>query len=199
MLRVALTGGIGSGKSEVSHIFASLGTPVIDTDVISRQVVQPGSAALVEISASFGNDYLLKDGNLDRQKMRERIFKDPDARQMLENILHPRIRQEVTSQLAKLSSPYAIIVIPLLLETGQQAMADRVLVIDCPESLQQERVMARDNIDQHLFEQIRSSQVSRQDRLNIADDIITNDADLAHLQRQVMDLHHKYMSPGVIK
>ncbi len=199
MLRVALTGGIGSGKSEASRIFASLGTPVIDTDVISRQLVKPGSAALTEISELFGNEFILKDGNLDRQKMRQQVFNDKKARQALENILHPRIRQEVNHQLARLNSPYAIIVIPLLLETGQQSMADRVLVIDCPESRQQERVMLRDNIDQALFEQILLSQASRQERLNIADDIIFNDADLEHLQRQVMDLHHKYLSPGMVK
>lgn len=194
MLTIALTGGIGTGKSEVSKIFASLGTPVIDTDIISRQLVTPGSTALRQITDQLGTQFLLDDGNLDRQKMRELVFNDEKARKILENILHPLIQKEVQHQLSNLKDSYAIIVIPLLVETGQQSRMDRVLLIDTTEALQRERVMSRDDIDQELFDNIIASQASRQERQAIADDIILNDSnDLKSLQQKITDLHEKYL------
>lgn len=193
-MTVALTGGIGSGKSEVSKIFSSLGIPVIDTDIISRELVYPGSAALAQITEQFGNQFLLEDGNLDRQKMRELVFNDKNARASLEQILHPLIQQEVQHRLSSLHDSYAIVVIPLLVETGQQSSMDRVLLVDTPETIQRNRVMSRDNIDQDLFENIIKSQATRQERQAIADDIILNDSDdLSLLQKKVADLHEKYL------
>lgn len=193
MLVVALTGGIGSGKTLVSRLFEELGVAVIDTDVISRQLVTPDSTALKRIIELFGENYLLTDGNLDRKKMRELIFNDTKAKQALENILHPLILSEVRRQLDLQNGVYAIIVVPLLAETGQQYQAERVLVVDTPEALQRERVKSRDNIDDVLFEQILQNQSSRRQRQAIADDILLNDADVESLKDKVLQLHHKYL------
>jgi dephospho-CoA kinase len=192
MLIIALTGGIGSGKSTVAAYFAQLGIPVIDADQLARELVIPGSPALREIVAAFGPEALLPDGNLDRARLRQQIFADPERRRRLEAILHPRIYAEMRRRAQTLHTDYCILVIPLLLETGETAFVDRVLVIDAPESLQRERVKSRDGMSEATLEAILRSQISRGERLRAADDIIVNDADLAHLRQQINELHRRY-------
>jgi dephospho-CoA kinase len=196
MLTIALTGGIGSGKTQVSNLFASLDVPIIDTDHISRQLVEPGQPAHQQISKYFGDQVLLETGYLNRAHLRQIIFNDSTARKSLENILHPAIRHEVQEQLNNIHSSYVIIVIPLYVETGQFLKTDRVLVIDCPEATQRARVLSRDNISVDQFEQILHAQATREQRLAIADDIITNDADLEVLKKKVQQLHQKYLEAG---
>ena len=193
MLKVGLTGGICSGKTTVSEIFARLGVPIIDMDVIARQVVEPGSPALAEITETFGPDVLNPDGSLNRQRLRQRIFDSDADRKKLEAILHPRIRAETERRVAELDASYCIIVIPLLAETGQQSLVDRILVVDVPESLQIERLVARDHISIAEAQKILNSQASREDRLHIADDVIHNEGDLASLEEQVRQLHARYI------
>lgn len=195
MLVIGLTGGIGSGKSTVANIFRQLGVPVIDTDEISRQLVEPGQAALAEIDAKF-NDVLTLSGELDRAKLRQAIFDDPAKRELLEQILHPRIQLEVKNQLAHIQNSYAIVVVPLLVEKGTYSFIDRVLVIDCDEQLQLQRAMARDNQDRQQIERIIKTQASRQQRLEIADDVIINNADFEHLRKSVekIDLTYRQLA-----
>jgi len=192
MLKIGLTGGICSGKSTVAEIFSRLGVPVIDMDVIARQLVTPGSPALAEITETFGPDILNPDGSLNRQRLRQRIFASDIERKQLEAILHPRIRAETERQLSELRAPYCIVVIPLLAETGQRSLIDRVLVVDAPESLQLERLVARDHITPADAQKILDSQASRQARLDIADEVIRNEGDQARLENQVRQLHAKY-------
>ena len=199
MLTVALTGGIGSGKTQVSDYFASLGVPVIDTDIISRQLVEPGQPALEKITESFGHQLLFASGQLDRAALREIIFNDATARKKLEDILHPAIREKVQHQLQALSFPYVIIVIPLYVETGQFLKTDRILVVDCPQEIQKKRVLARDNVSMEQLGKILEAQVTREQRLAVADDIIVNDADIETLQHKVMQLHEKYLHTSLIK
>lgn len=193
MLIIGLTGGIGSGKSTVAGYFAQQGIPVIDADQLARDLVAPGNPALDEIASIFGPNILLPDGALDRPQLRRRIFADPAQRRRLETVLHPRIYAEMRRRTEALRTPYCIWVIPLLLETGGTALVDRVLVVDAPESLQRQRVLSRDDLDDGTLEAILRSQVSRTERLRAADDIIVNDADLSHLQQQVTALHHRYL------
>ncbi len=192
MLRVALTGGIASGKTSVSHLFAELGVPVIDTDVIARELVQPGSTGLTRIVRRFGVEILRPDGHLDRRRLRDRIFANPEERQALENILHPAIRQAVIERLGRLDAPYAIVVIPLLLESGQDWQQDRVLLVDSPEELQKKRLIARDNCPPEQAQEALEAQASRTQRLAIADDVIRNEGDLRQLRSDVERLHRRY-------
>jgi len=194
MLIIGLTGGIGCGKSTVAGYFAQQGIPVIDADQLARELVAPGSPALKEIADAFGPDTLLADGSLDRPQLRRRVFADPTQRRRLETILHPRIYAEMRRRTQALQAPYCIWVIPLLLETGKTALVERVLVVDTPESLQRQRVLARAGMDEDTLEAILRSQVSRGERLHAADDIIVNNADLTHLQQQVSALHHQYLA-----
>ena len=191
MLVIGLTGGIGSGKSTVADLFAQLGVPVIDTDKISRQLVQPGQPALSEIINTFG-EITEHNGQLDRNKLRQLIFEDEKKRAQLEKILHPKIQQEVKTQLTNKNHPYTIVVIPLLAEKGKYPFIDRVLVVDCDEQLQLERAMNRDNQNQLQIENIIRAQASRQQRLDIADDIINNDSDINDLKMAVEQLDSKY-------
>ena len=191
MLVIGLTGGIGSGKSTVADLFAQLGVPVIDTDKISRQLVQPGQPALSEIINTFG-EITEHNGQLDRNKLRQLIFEDEKKRAQLEKILHPKIQQEVKTQLTNKNHPYTIVVIPLLAEKGKYPFIDRVLVVDCDEQLQLERAMNRDNQKQTQIENIIRTQASRQQRLDIADDIINNDSDINDLKMAVEQLDSKY-------
>ena len=154
MLIIGLTGGIGSGKSTVAEYIAQLGVPVIDSDRISRELVVPGSPALGEIAAAFGPEMILEDGTLDRSRLRRQVFADPQQRRRLEAILHPRIYAEMRRRIQALDTPYCVLVIPLLLETGATAMVDRVLVVDAPESLQRQRVKRRGGMEDETLEAV---------------------------------------------
>lgn len=194
MFTVGLTGGIGSGKSTVADLFADLGVPVIDTDVIARELTAPGSAALEAIHLAFGDAVLQSDGSLDRAALRRMVFADVDARHRLEGILHPRIRQAVEQVRARLNAPYILVVIPLLVETGgYRDLLDRVLLVDCPEELQITRVIARSGLTRDEVLPILVAQASRSERLAIADDVIVNT--LAHeaLRAEVITLNQRYL------
>ncbi len=195
MFVVGLTGGIGSGKSTVAGLFAEFGVAVIDTDVIAHQLTAPGGAAMEEIHARFGDEVISADGTLDRAALRRLIFSNTSARHQLEAILHPRIRQEVEHMLATLRAPYALIVIPLLVETGgYRDVLDRVLVVDCPEAMQIARVRARSGIDEVEVKAILAAQAGRAERLAAADDAILNTATPEALRTQVATLHRRYLS-----
>lgn len=192
MLIIGLTGGIGSGKSAVCAIFSELGVPVIDADVVARQVVEPGQPALEQVRAAFGDAILTPDGRLDRAKLGERVFADATQRRQLEAILHPAIRQAMLDQAKQLQAPYCVFAIPLLIEVGQTDMVDRVLVVDAPDALRRQRLKQRDAMDDARIDAIFAAQLDREARLARADDIIRNEADLARLRTQVMDLHNRY-------
>jgi dephospho-CoA kinase len=192
-LVVGLTGGIGSGKSTVAEGFAALGVPVIDADQLARELVEPGQPALEEIIAVFGVNCTDGDGKLDRDYMRRQIFADATHKRQLEAILHPKIRQRIMSLLAAIDTPYCIVVIPLLLETGQTDLVDRILVIDTPEKEQLKRVAARDGLTHNAVMAIMATQSDRSTRLNAADDVIINDTDLDSLTGRIQELHQLYM------
>lgn len=195
MFTVGLTGGIGSGKSTVADCFAALGVPVIDTDVIARELTAPGGAALEAIRAVFGATVMQTDGTLDRAVLRRRVFADSAARHQLEAILHPRIRQGVAQKLATLTAPYALIVIPLLVEAGgYRDVLNRVLVVDCPEAVQIARVMARSGLAHGEIKAILAAQAGRAERLAVADDIIVNTLSLEALRAEVAALHQRYLA-----
>ncbi|WP_177419251.1 dephospho-CoA kinase [endosymbiont of Lamellibrachia barhami] len=192
-LVVVLTGGIGSGKSTVSRHFEKLGVPVIDADLIAREQVAPGAPALDEIRERFGAAVITPMGGLDRDRMRGIVFEDSTKRLQLQQILHPRIRSEMQLRLEQLDTSYAVLVIPLLLESGQNSLADRILVVDTPEVRQRERVQQRDGLNETQIEQIIAAQVDRQSRLAAADDVISNDGDLQALEKAVEQLHRRYL------
>ncbi len=194
MFKVGLTGGIGSGKSAASAAFAELGAGVIDTDLLSRELVEPGQPALAEIVDAFGSGVLDAAGRLDRKALGARIFADPAARRQLEAILHPRIRAQMLARAEASPTPYVVCVIPLLIEAGQQDLVDRVLVIDVPEHVQRTRVAARDGHDAARVEQVLAAQVDRATRLSHADDVIRNDGTLESLRAAVAALHHRYLA-----
>jgi dephospho-CoA kinase len=191
---LGLTGGIGSGKSAVVEEFGRLGLHWVDADHAARWVVEPGRPALVQIVDRFGEVVLAPDGNLDRAALRELIFRDPSQRQWLEQLLHPLIRQEVADHLARATSPYAIMVSPLLIESGQYRQVDRVLVVDAPEALQLARATQRDQSSEAQIRAILNVQVSREERLRHADDVLVNDRDLAWLRDEVQRLHNFYVT-----
>lgn len=192
-LVIGLTGGIGSGKSAASDMFAQLGIDVVDADVVSREVVEPGTPALAAILDRFGPQLANSDGSLDRKTLRTIIFGDVREKKWLETLLHPLIREQITQQLQSGSSAYTLLVSPLLFETGQNELVDRVLLIDAPESLQLSRTSARDNSSESAVAAIMATQMPRDERLARADDIIVNDRDLDHLQSEVLLLHRKYL------
>jgi dephospho-CoA kinase len=194
MFKVGLTGGIGCGKSTVSDIFISLGVPVIDSDEIAREVVEPGEVGLELVAERFGKESLNSDGSLNRQHLRNIIFADAEARSDLEKILHPLIRKRSNEQLAELNTPYAILSIPLLVETGLTTTVDRVLVVDCTEQIQIERICKRDGISPEKAKAILSTQCDRNRRLELADDIIDNSKPLEELRSKVESLHLSYLS-----
>lgn len=191
--RVALTGGIASGKSTVAHLFAALGVPLIDTDVIARQVVEPGQPALAAIVDAFGAGMLEADGRLDRRRMREQIFADPVARQRLEAILHPAIRREMERQSRQADGPYQVLVIPLLTEGGRRDHVDRVLLVDVPEELQVQRLMMRDSVTHEQARAALNAQATRAARLAMADDVVRNTGRVEELREQVAALHSRYL------
>lgn len=190
---IGLTGGIGSGKSEVSRRFEQLGITVVDADIVAREVVNIGSVALSEISAHFGQDILNSDGSLNRAKLRSRIFETPDEKYWLENLLHPIIRKEIVTQLAQSKTPYTILSSPLLLETKQDELVNRVLVIDATENMQIERASARDTNNKEQIKKIMAAQINRIERCQKADDIIENHGDLDELDLAVKKLHAFYL------
>ena len=190
--RVALTGGIASGKSTVADMFAELGVAVIDTDVIAREVVQAGQPALREIQERFGSEVIDAAGNLDRRALRNIVFADEEARLDLETILHPRIGAETRRQADAAPGPYQIIVVPLLVGSPLLEFVDRVLVVDCDEELQVQRLLARDTETVDQARRILAAQASREARLAIADDVINNDRDLDETRQQVRELDERF-------
>ena len=192
MLTVALTGGIGCGKTTVCHLFEELGAPIIDTDIIAHDLVKPGQTALKEITEHFGKDILLADETLNRKALAAITFNDDQQRKHLESILHPRIRRSVQDKIDSINSAYVIVAIPLLIETGQQGSYDRVLVVDCEEEQQISRTHKRDQRSSDEISKIINLQVSRQKRLRYADDIINNNKDINTLKLQVKKLHNLY-------
>ncbi len=193
MLTIGLTGGIGSGKSTVCDRFAALGAPIVDADQVAREVVLPGRPGLARIVDQFGREILSRDGTLDRGRLRARVFSDASARKALEAILHPLIREAMDRQVAQLTAPYAILAIPLLLEGGRREGIDRVLVVDADESQQIARACRRDHQNREQIRAIIAAQCSREDRLNAADDVIYNTGDLEQLNRQVTEMHNRYL------
>ncbi len=192
---IGLTGGIGSGKSAVSAAFARRGVPVIDTDLLARDLVRSGQDAFREIVRLFGDGYLTDTGELDRRALRQRIIADPDARRQLEAMLHPRILNAVRADITTLAAPYCLVVVPLLAENPRFLdLMDRVLVVDVPESVQLARVMARDRIDARQARAIIATQADRTARLSIADDIIDNRGDPGELEALVERLHTRYLA-----
>jgi dephospho-CoA kinase len=194
MLRVGLTGGIGSGKSTAAALFAGHGVPVIDADKIARQLVVPGRTAYKQVLKTFGSDIVDTGGRLDRNRLRHIVFADPEQRKRLEAILHPLVRREIQQQTQRLQTPYCIIVIPLLIEADQRDLVDRVLVIDTDETLQLQRVAARSQLTEKEIRKIIGAQLSRSERLRYADDVILNNTDLAELRASVDTFHERYLA-----
>ena len=194
-LVVGLTGGIGSGKTTVANHFAELGVTLVDTDLIAHQLTGPGGMAMPAIQAAFGAAVIAADGRLDRAAMRQLAFSDPAARRRLEAILHPLIRQESERQLGLATSPYAILVVPLLVEGGKpRERAQRVLVVDCRPQTQIERVMKRNSLPREQVEAILAAQATREQRLAAADDLIDNDGAPDTLAQRVRALHERYLA-----
>jgi len=189
MFVVGITGGIGSGKSAVTDHLETLGITVVDADKVARVVVEPGTSGLAAIAQHFGKDILFANGGLDRAALRKIVFDNPDERKVLEGITHPRIRDEITRQLSEASSPYVVLSSPLLLESGQNTLADYVVVVDVPEEVQLKRTMARDDNSEALVQQIMAAQLDRQTRLSRADASIMNDTSLKELYERVEALH----------
>lgn len=193
MFIIGLTGGIGSGKSTVSDLFSKLGICVVDADLAARVVVEPGQPALIAITNHFGAEVIQTDGSLDRKKLRAKVFDDEAERKWLEALLHPLIREQIESELAVAKSPYAILASPLLLETDQHRLVDRILVVDLPEVTQLQRALTRDASNEQQIKAIMAAQIGRQPRLDRADDIISNKADIKSLESKVLSLHQQYL------
>ena len=193
-LIIGLTGGIGSGKSQAADCFKQLGIDIIDADIVARDIIEPGSKILETVVKHFGQSILKTNGSLDRKKLGEFIFEHPDERAWLEQLLHPEIREQMKKLARASSSPYCVMVIPLLIETLPNPLIDRILVIDCSESLQKQRVMARDSSNEAAVEAIFNAQVSRQERLDKADDVIDNSGNINQLLAQVERLHQHYLT-----
>jgi dephospho-CoA kinase len=196
VLKIGLTGGIGSGKSAVGRCFGRRGIPLVDADQVAREVVQPGEPALAEIAAAFGADLVDSEGRLDRARLRERVFADTDGRRRLEAILHPRIRDRMGTKLAALpaGAPYAVLVIPLLFEAGQRDLVDLVLVVAAPEAVRVARVTSRDRVSEAQIRRIMAAQCSDAERAAGADDLIDNIGSESELDAKVSALHEKYLA-----
>lgn len=193
MLTIGLTGGIGCGKTTVTQLFEKRNVPVIDADIISHAIVQPTQPTLLLLKNTFGKQVLLANGELDRKYLRELIFNDPSKKETLEDIMHPIIYTRMHNELAKFDDPYGILSVPLLLETNHQTQVDRVLVIDCPETDQIQRVKTRDQLSDHIINSIMNAQCSRSLRISLADDILINNESLASLDTKVQKLHEFYL------
>ena len=192
-LVVGLTGGIGSGKTTVASLFSQAGVPVIDADELARELVVPGEPAFDEIVSVFGTDLVSPSGTLDRSKLRALVFRNATKRKRLEAILHPRIRCEMERRLSAINASYCLLVIPLLFETDQVELIDRVLVVDATREQQICRTQDRDGVTRKSVEGLLRAQLGRRERLKHADDVIRNDSDLAHLEKQVQALHERYI------
>ena len=192
--RVALTGGIACGKTTVANLFAALGVTLVDTDLLAREVVAPGSALLPRVIEHFGAEVVAADGSLDRRALRARVFADPAERRWLEQLTHPAIRELTDARSAAPKGGYALVAIPLLVETQGAERFDRVLVVDCAPELQLARLQARDGSTRAQAQNMLAAQVSREQRLAVADDIIHNDGDIAALRDQVEKLHRQYLA-----
>jgi dephospho-CoA kinase len=197
--RVVLTGGIASGKSAVATEFAKLGVPIIDTDVLAREVVEPGQPALLAIVERFGPEVLDAQGQLDRRRMRERIFENPAERKALEAITHPAIRLAQQAKTASAAGPYQIHVVPLLADTHSKSLYDRVLVVDCPRDTQLSRLLQRDGITPQLAESMLAAQATREQRLAIADDVLDNNGSIEELPSKTAVLHELYLALAAAK
>jgi dephospho-CoA kinase len=192
---VGLTGGIGSGKSAAAEEFGRLGATVVDTDAIALELTRAGGAATGQVRSLFGDEYVDADGAMDRARMRALAFRDPAARKKLEELLHPMIRAESERRIAAASGPYVIHVVPLLVESaGYRQRVARVLVVDCPQSVQMERVRRRSGLSEDEVKRIIDAQVKREDRLAAADDVIDNSGTLDALHKQVRELHARYLA-----
>lgn len=194
--RIALTGGVASGKSTVARLFQALGAKLVDTDQVSREVVAPGTPALARLVERFGPGILQADGTLDRSRLRDIVFADPAARGDLEAITHPAIRGRVAALSASLGGPYQIVAVPLLVETKTQRNYDRVLVVDCDPALQVARLMQREGMRREEAQRILAAQAPRAARLAVADDVLPNDTDIAALAPKVESLHQRYLQLG---
>jgi len=190
--RVGLTGGIACGKSTVANLFTALGATLVDTDLLAREVVAPGSPLLAQIARHFGAGVLQAEGSLDRAKLREKVFADPAERLWLERLTHPAIRELTDQRCESATGPYVIVAIPLLVETHGESRFDRVLVVDCEPELQIARLQARDGVTRVQAAQMLAAQATREQRLAVADDVIRNDGDIAALRDQVEKLHRRY-------
>lgn len=191
---IGLTGGIASGKSAVADRFTSHGIAIVDTDQLAREVVEPGTAGLSELIEAFGPEVLDGSGRLDRRRLRDMVFSEETARERLNAIVHPRVRELAMQRLAQAASEYALLVVPLLVEGGLAGAVDRILVVDVPEQTQVRRVMARDDVSRQQARSILAAQASREQRLAAADDVIDNDTTLASLHAQVDALHQRYLA-----
>ena len=191
MLKVALYGGAGSGKSTVAELFADLGIPIIDADIIARELVLPGSPQLQQIVAVFGSK-IVKNNQLDRAVLRQIIFSDKQARMQLNDIMHPSIRMELKRRMGAIEAPYCVVVIPLLLEAKMMDLVDYVVVVDCSRQTQIERIIARDGLDVEEATQVVGAQATREQRLEVSGRVIDNSLDINHLKQQVHNLHKEW-------
>jgi len=194
---IGVTGGIGSGKSAATAEFEKLGITIVDADIVARQVVMPGSLCLQVIAEHFGSELLTEKGELDRKALRQRVFSNSEDKEWLNNLLHPAIREEILTQLELAKSPYVILSAPLLLENGLEKYCQRVLVVDVPETTQLQRTIQRDDSPKEQVEAIMKAQLSRDERRQRADDILDNDGTIENLQRQVNQLHQRYLAATV--
>lgn len=193
MLVIGLTGGIGSGKTMATDYFEQLGITIVDADKVARVIVEPGQPALQEIGKTFGTDVLNADGTLNRATLRARVFSDPVQRKTLEAITHPYIAEEIRRQLSTSTSPYTILVSPLLFESGQHRFTQRTLLIDAQESLQRARASSRDSVSEEQIAAIMTAQMSREERRRQADDVVLNDGEISHLHALLARLHQHYL------
>jgi dephospho-CoA kinase len=194
VLTIALTGGIGSGKTSIASIFKSLGVPIIDSDTISKEIILPGKPCFKDIVNEFGEEILTNKGTIDRYKLRDIIFNNDKARIKLENITHPIIFKNIDIQTSLINYPYCLIIVPLLIETKSVKHFDKVLLVDTLENIQFERVTKRDSISPTLLKKIIKTQVTRSERLKYADDIIENNNEIGNLNEYINILHKKYLT-----
>ena len=193
VLTIALTGGIGSGKTSIASIFKSLGVPIIDSDTISKEIILPGKLCFKDIVNEFGEEILTNKGTIDRYKLRDIIFNNDKARIKLENIIHPVVFKNIDTEISLINYPYCLVIIPLLIETKSTERFDRILVIDALESLQFERIVKRDDISPILIKKIIKTQAKRKERLRYANDIIVNNDKIINLNKSINTLHKKYL------